>query len=195
MRLAPSGRAFQESRQLRQGVLDPLFQCFGFGDILELDVVITPNAAGLAAVSVSFDYDRFANLNLRTRGGGGAGVQVLQEPKYKWRIEAGVEYTNEDLRGAPDERYAAARIATIFQWDPAKWFRFREFAEYFPNLEKGSDFTFRSESMLSVDLWGGFGLGISVIVAYDETPAPRTCTSGCRCRSCRCGAWYPAPAR
>ncbi|MHC5021281.1 MAG: DUF481 domain-containing protein, partial [Planctomycetota bacterium] len=122
----------------------------------------------------SATYDRFANLNLRTRAGGGLGVQILDEPVYKWRIEAGVEYTNEDLRGAKDERFAAARIATTFQWDPVKWFRFKEFAEYFPNLEKGSDFTFHSETTLSIDLWGGFGLGIAVIVDYDETPAPLT---------------------
>jgi len=99
---------------------------------------------------------------------------VLAEPLYKWRVEAGIEYTNEDLRGAKDERYAAARFATIFRWDPVEWFRFREFAEYFPNLEKGSDFTFRSETTASVSLWGGFGLGLSIIVSYDETPAPAT---------------------
>lgn len=122
----------------------------------------------------SFDYNRFSNLNLRTRVGGGLGLTILTGKPYAWRAEAGVEYVNEDLRNAKDERFAVARLATIVTWEPVEWFRFREFAEYFPNLEKGSDFTFHSETTASFDLWGGFGLGIAVIVDYDETPTKAT---------------------
>ncbi len=125
---------------------------------------------GYVYVRANLEYDRFAFLNMRSRGGGGAGVHVLEEVVYDWRVEVGVEYVNEDNRDSPDIRYTAIRFGTIFRWQPVKWFRFRQYLEYLPDVNDWSDFNARSESNLNIDAGGGFGFALSVIVDYDETP-------------------------
>ena len=124
-------------------------------------------------VGSSLEYDRFKFLNLRSRGGGGFGVSVLEESWIEWRLEAGLTYVNEDLRDTSDERFTAGRLATTF-WSDAvpDRVRFRQTLEFVPSLEDGDDFTFRSVSACSFDLWGGLGLGVSVVLEYDETPPP-----------------------
>ena len=123
-------------------------------------------------VGAGLEYDRFRALNLRAPGGAGLGVEWLDRPEVSLRTEGGIEYVNEDLRNTPDRRFPAARAACTFECRPAAGVKLREFAELVPNLEKGSDFVFRSETTLDLDLWKGFGLGLALIVDYDEQPPP-----------------------
>lgn len=127
-------------------------------------------APGYAYARGAAEYDRFQFLNLRTRGGVGLGVAWIDRDWLSFRTEGGVEYVNEDLRGQPDRDFPAARAAVIASWTVVAGVRLREFAELVPNLERGRDFVFRSETALDLALGRGFALGLAVIVLYDEIP-------------------------
>jgi putative salt-induced outer membrane protein YdiY len=127
---------------------------------------------GYIYVGGNFEYDRFKFLNLRSRFGGGLGYALFDRDWIEWRVEAGIDYTNEDLRNTSDERFTSGRVATTVRWKIASWARFVERVSWNPSFEWIRDFTLRSETTLSLDMAWGFALGLSITVDYDEIPPP-----------------------
>ena len=89
-----------------------------------------------------------------------------------WRVEAGLQYVNEEHFVSPDNDFTAARLATTFEWQIVESLRFREFIEVYPSLEDFKNLTMHSESSITANLWKGFGFQFSIIWDYVNQPAP-----------------------
>lgn len=119
----------------------------------------------------AFEYDYFQDLKLRSRGGGGLGYAFSETKDLLVRLEAGLEYVNEDFRRAEDKDFLALRAAFQGEWQVTPWLRLGEYFEILPSLDRFRDFFCRSTSSANFALWKGFGLAGIVIWEHDEIPA------------------------
>lgn len=135
----------------------------------QYDSFLTEKTYWLAQLSA--ESDEQAGVDLRWTAGLGLGRQVLEDAEWKWSVEAGLSYFNEEFDSGADDSYLAARLASRSDWIYSEKTSFGNVIEIFPSLEGGDDVYGRSDTRITVNLTESMLGQIQWIWDWDNTPA------------------------
>lgn len=120
---------------------------------------------------LSAESDEQAGVDLRWTAGAGLGRQVLDNDEWKWSVEGGLSYFNEEFDSGADDSYLAARLASRADWVYSEKTSFGNVLELFPSLEGGDDVYGRSDTRMTVNLTESMLGQVQWIWDWDNTPA------------------------
>lgn len=158
----------------------------GYWNYTETEDVITQRNAG---VSGEYDYftteklfylgtagvetDTQADVDLRWWIGPGVGYQFYkedEESKVSLNASAAITYFAQDFGTAPDEEYAAARLAYGFGWQATETTRVEQDMSLFPSLEDSDDFFGRLDTRIKVSISEKLFTQLQWIYDYNNSP-------------------------
>jgi hypothetical protein len=116
-------------------------------------------------------YDEVRKVNLGFEIGPGLGYHAVKQPSFVVNTEGGFDYQAEEFSyGSHQDRFFG-RLAENGSWKFNKKFSFDHRFEFFPSLQESGQFRLRGEASLRYWLWNNLALNLSVVDAYDTTPA------------------------
>lgn len=121
---------------------------------------------------VRAEQDVIANINLRLTPGLGLGYQWIDTPKWKFNTEAGLSWLYRSYSNDGSTESVSARAAFHLTGKlNDKLSIFHDF-EYFPGLDRLSNYYFNTDAGLRVDVTKSFFTQFKVEYRYDSQPAP-----------------------
>ncbi len=115
--------------------------------------------------------DTLPTLDLRYSAGVGYGYRVLDNDVWKWGLEAGLAFFNEEYQDQDEDDYLSARIASISSWQYSENTSFSNYIELYPSLDESDDVYGRSDTRATTNLTESMIGQLQWIWDYDNTPA------------------------
>jgi putative salt-induced outer membrane protein YdiY len=120
--------------------------------------------------AVGAGYNEIQKIDSRYDFGPGMGYKLIVRTNYVLKTEFGGNFQQQYFStGEAKSRYSL-RLAEDMTWQIAKWLKFDNKLEFFPELDRLSKYRFRGEANLSYLLRHNLTLSLSVIDLYDTTP-------------------------
>jgi putative salt-induced outer membrane protein YdiY len=125
-----------------------------------------------AYLAVDMLNDSFQDLNLRATAGPGLGYQIWDDPVKSLAVEGGIAYRWEDHIVNPNKQFSMARLGADFRYQIFTFLTFTDYLVFYPNLERGGQYTFRNEAALISPLGSGWALRLAEIWQRNSDPDP-----------------------
>ena len=123
--------------------------------------------------NLTFDQNDELGLNLRTSIGGGVGRYFIQSNTMLFSLEAGVQWSREDLIAEPEDTDSVEAVFTV-NWD---WFVFQDpeldwstTLQLIPNLTESGRVRGEVDTALEWELIGDLKWGVSIYGSFDNQP-------------------------
>jgi putative salt-induced outer membrane protein len=129
-------------------------------------------------VSHKFEHALAKQLELRYTGSVGGGYQFIESTPLALHADLGLAYVNEDFKPdrsvsppeSKDKVYGALRSTFSFSWRLREGVVFTQELSTLAGVQDTDDFSVRSDTALRVDFVDPFGITLSIITDYDNTP-------------------------
>jgi hypothetical protein len=135
-------------------------------------------------------YDEVRKINFRYEVGPGLGYHLFRLTNFVANAEVGFNYQEEhyDTAGQPAHSPHSRekfffRLGEDVTWKPTKQLAFTEKCEFFPRVEKPSEYRMRFESTVSYGLFQHISVNLSLLDIYDRLHAPNVPPNDLQIRS------------
>ena len=115
--------------------------------------------------------DKFKDLRLGLVVSAGGGMDFIKEDALSFSGEAGIAYSDNNFRLAPDEGHVGARIATTAKAKLPFGFVFTDRFTWYTNFEDTADWQIRNEGGLSTSVGKGWTFRMGIITEIDNEPS------------------------
>jgi hypothetical protein len=127
--------------------------------------------------NLTFDQNDELGLNMRTSIGGGGGRYLIQTNRMLWSVEAGLQFSREDLIAEPEDLDSVEATFST-NWD---WFLFNDpeldwstSLQVIPSLTESGRVRSELNTALKWELINDLKWGISIYTSYDNQPQSTT---------------------
>ncbi|HEX9893007.1 MAG TPA: DUF481 domain-containing protein [Gemmatimonadales bacterium] len=120
---------------------------------------------------VTYDYNLFAGVKRHFAEYTGLGFLVLDRPKDKVRLDAGLSLNQEwEINRDEADNFPSGRLGGDYRHAFSEKAYLQQILEFIPNFDTSSDYRLNTETALVAPITGGIAIKVGYIVRYRGEP-------------------------
>lgn len=123
-----------------------------------------------ALVMGSWTRDTFAGLDARYFMGAGAGYKIIMSMPHLLQVEAGLNYTVEDLTDGTNNTFPGGRVFGLYEYHFNDKNKFTQSVEYLSDFKEAENYNINSETALISAISTFLSMKGSYVIRYDNEP-------------------------